>query len=162
MPIRRACVRDRLTRLINGRWIMSRFARLPLALSVTAVAALGLSAPSALAAAAQSAHRAAAPAGVQQATLVGELGVEGGAYPGGFHPTAGTVQVAFSDQPLVLLKHVGKSGHFRIELASGSYEVTGCGPSSSGSRFGECSKPRGITLKSGEVKHIRLIWAEVP
>jgi hypothetical protein len=97
----------------------------------------------------------------QQALLVGVLGYEGGAFPGGFHPTAGTVDVAFSNPPIVLIKHVGPSGHFKIPLAPGSYTVTGCGPSSSGGH-GICGRSKNITLSPGEVDHIRLIWAFVP
>jgi len=35
--------------------------------------------------------------------LAGQLGVEGGAFPGKFHPTAGTVDVEFRSPPLVLV-----------------------------------------------------------
>ena len=97
-----------------------------------------------------------------EAVLAGELGYDGGAYPGRFHPTSGTVEVEFYSQPLVLEQDVGSSGHFRITLASGKYAVIGCGPSSSGSSQGECSMPKNVTLSSGEVKTIRLVWARVP
>jgi len=97
-----------------------------------------------------------------KAVLAGELGYEGGAYPGKFHPTSGTVEVEFYSQPLVLEQHVGSSGHFRITLAPGKYTVIGCGPSASGSSQGQCSKPKNITLSSGEVHFIKLVWAMVP
>lgn len=99
----------------------------------------------------------------KQSAIVGELGYEGGAAPGGFHPTAGTVQVEFSSVPLTLEKHVGKSGHFHIKLGPGSYKVIGCGPSTSTSGTnGECGQPQNITLVPGEVDYIQLIWAYVP
>jgi hypothetical protein len=90
---------------------------------------------------------------------VGQLGVEGGAYPGGFRPTAGTVEVEFNSVPLTLLKHVGKSGKFDIKLSPGSYTVFGCGPKTSGN---QCSQPQDITLAAGEVDHIQLVWAYLP
>lgn len=104
---------------------------------------------------------AAGDASGNQAVLAGKLGYEGGAYPGKFHPTSGTVEVEFQNPPLVLEKHVGKSGHFRIQLSPGSYTVIGCGPSSSGGSS-QCSQPQNVTLTAGEVDHITLIWAYVP
>src|SRR5580704_1871971 len=80
------------------------------------------------------------PVGVAQAAtsvpiapslLEGTLGYVGGAAPGGFHPTSGTVEVEFYSQPLALLEKVGPSGHFKITLAPGRYTVIGCGPTSS-------------------------------
>lgn len=106
----------------------------------------------------------AAPAGAvapRRALLAGELGFEGGPYPGGFHPTAGTVDVAFHSVPLVLVKAVGPSGHFAIPLGAGAYTVTGCGPSSTGVSH-QCSRPQTVVLQPGQVDHIRLIWAYVP
>ncbi len=133
---------------------MSRLINLALAVSAAGIAITGLQAAPAQAATATS----------TQALLVGELGYEGGAYPGGFHPTAGTVYVAYdSVTPITLEQAVGPSGHFRIPLAAGKYTVIGCGPSaSSGAASGQCSKPKNLTLTSGEVDHIRLIWARVP
>jgi hypothetical protein len=99
-----------------------------------------------------------------QSALVGKLGYEGGAFPGKFHPTAGSVVVNFDGPtPLSLEKHVGSSGHFRIKLPAGQYTVIGCGPSASGTApSGQCSKPVNVTLTSGEVDHIKLVWAMVP
>jgi hypothetical protein len=102
------------------------------------------------------------------ATLVGHLGYEGGAYPGGFHPTAGVVDVSFHFLPLVLVSTVGRSGKFSIRLAPGTYTVSGCETPVSGSSAhpalttGPCSTPITLTLKAGQVKHLRLIWAYVP
>jgi hypothetical protein len=120
-----------------------------------AVAALTLAliTPSAAAQAATTVHR---------AVLTGELGYEGGVAPGGFHPTSGSVQVAFYFLPLVLDQPVGSSGHFRITLSPGRYTVIGCGPSAWTAPHGGCSSPRNLTLRSGEVRHIRLVWAFVP
>jgi hypothetical protein len=98
---------------------------------------------------------------VKQADLVGVLGYEGGAFPGKFHPTSGTVDVAFSNPPITLVKQVGPTGHFNIPLPPGRYTVVGCGPSSSGGQ-GTCGQPKIVKLSSGEVDHIRLVWAMVP
>ena len=99
-----------------------------------------------------------------EAELVGKLGYEGGAPPGGLHPTSGSVIVNVDGPtPLSLEKKVGPSGHFKIPLPAGSYTVIGCGPSSSGSAASaQCSKPKNITLTRGEVDHIKLVWALVP
>jgi hypothetical protein len=133
---------------------MSRKSIAGLSVSLGAVAALGLQAGPALAGAATPAA---------QSAIVGVLGYEGGAAaPAGFHPTAGTVEVEFPDQPLILLKHVGASGHFRIPLGPGTYTLIGCGPSSTSSGTGACGKPQNVTLKAGEVDHVRLVWAMVP
>ena len=131
---------------------MSRLMNLALALTASCTALIGLQvAP---------AHAATSPG--NDALLVGELGYEGGALPGGFHPTSGTVEVEFYSVPLVLEKKVGKSGHFKIELSPGKYTVIGCGPSTSGTPNSQCSSPQTLSLAAGEVDHIKLIWAYVP
>jgi hypothetical protein len=132
---------------------MSRFRNFSVAASIGVMAAVGLqSAP---------AHVGASQPRVEQAVLAGVLGYEGGAYPGHFHPTAGTVDVEFSNPPITLVKNVGSSGHFKIPLSPGSYTVIGCGPSSSGGQ-GTCGRPKQVTLSSGQVRHIRVVWAMVP
>ncbi len=132
---------------------MARLLSLVAALSVSCLLGLGL----------QVAPAHAATPSVKQALLVGELGIEGGAYPGLFHPTAGTVEVEFANPPLVLLKKVGRSGQFRIALGPGTYTVIGCGPSGSAGISGrQCSRPQTVTLAPGEVDYLMLIWAYVP
>jgi hypothetical protein len=131
---------------------MKRLTNLALALSATGIAAIGLQAVPA--------HAATTPK--HQSAIVGELGFEGGAAPGKFHPTAGTVEVQFKSVPLTLEKHVGKSGHFAIRLSPGNYTVIGCGPAASSTSTGQCSKPKNIHLVSGEVDYLKLIWAYVP
>ena len=88
--------------------------------------------------------------------IVGTLGYEGGAYPRGFHPTAGRVTVEFNNLPLVLLQRVGPSGHFQIPLPPGTYTVTGCG------QGGLCGRPKTVIVRPDQVRQIRLIWAFVP
>jgi hypothetical protein len=129
------------------RAIMSRLLKFAVALSVSSVAAVGL----------QAAPAHASTTAGQQSAIVGELGVDVG--PGAFEPTAGTVEVEFDSHPLVLEKHVGKSGNFHIKLSPGSYTVIGCGPKKSGN---QCSQPQNITLAPGEVDHLQLIWASLP
>jgi hypothetical protein len=131
---------------------MSRLTNLTLALSASTIALIGLQAAPA--------HAGTTP--TPRSAIVGELGYEGGAAPGGFHPTAGTVEVEFNSHPLVLEKHVGKSGQFRIKLSPGSYTVIGCGPSGTGTGTGQCSQPQNINLVAGEVDHVQLIWAYAP
>ena len=132
---------------------MSRLTNLALAVSASSIAMIALQAAPAHAATTTS----------SQALLVGELGFEGGAYPGGFHPTAGRVEVVFYSVPLTLEKPVGPSGHFKIPLAAGRYTVIGCGPSASSSTASSlCSKAKNLTLTPGEVDHIRLVWAYAP
>lgn len=97
-----------------------------------------------------------------RAEIVGRLGIEGGAYPGRFRPTAGTVFVAFDLQPLVLVRSVGPSGRFDLRLSPGEYTLTGCGPASSASPVGRCGPPQNVTLVAGEVDHVRLPWLLAP
>jgi hypothetical protein len=132
---------------------MSRFVKVLLAVCAGSMALVALQATPAHAATTTRA----------QALLVGKLGIEGGAYPGRFHPTAGSVEVEFYSVPLTLRQPVGRSGHFRIPLAAGMYTVIGCGPSgSSSTASGPCGKPMNLTLTPGEVDHIKLVWAFVP
>jgi hypothetical protein len=133
---------------------MSRLSNLAVAVSAGSIGMIAV----------QAAPAHAAPSPRAQALLVGKVGFEGGAFPGSFHPSAGTVVVNFDGiTPLSLEKQVGPSGRFKIPLPAGEYTVTGCGPSSSGTTpSGQCSKPMTLTLTSGEVDHIKLIWAMVP
>jgi hypothetical protein len=133
---------------------MSRVLKFVGAVSVSAIAATGFQA--------LPAHATAPATTSSQALLVGKLGFEGGPYPGGFHPTAGSVDVEFSNPPLVLVKQVGLSGYFRIPLGPGTYTVIGCGPSTSPGSSGLCGRPKSVTLTAGEVDHIRLVWAYAP
>ncbi len=126
-----------------------------MAASLGAISAVGIQAAPALASSDVAPHSTSA--------IVGVLGYEGGGPSTTFHPTSGTVEVEFTNPPLVLLKKVGNTGHFRIPLGPGSYTVIGCGPSSSASGGSPlCGQPQNITLKAGEVDHIRLIWAYLP
>jgi len=131
---------------------MSRLTKLAVTLAASSVALVAL----------QTAPTHAATVPKHQAALVGELGYEGGAYPGGFHPTSGTVQVDFTSHPLVIEKHVGSSGSFHFTLAPGSYTVIGCGPAESGTSTNRCSKPKNVHLIAGQVHHLKLVWLEAP
>lgn len=125
-----------------------------IAASVGAISALGMQAAPALAS---------SNAGPSTGSaIVGVLGYEGGAASADFHPTSGTLDVEFTNPPLVLVKKVGDSGHFRLPLKPGTYTIIGCGPSSSSGATPQCGQPQNITLKAGEVDHIRVVWAYVP
>ena len=99
---------------------MSRLKKLALALSVIGIAVVGL-------------HTVPADAGTTSAhrsALVGELGIEGGAAPGGFHPTAGTVEVEFKSVPLVLDKARGQIRPLRYHTLAGllhGHRLRSCG-----------------------------------
>ena len=44
----------------------------------------------------------------------------------------------------------------------GKYTVIACGPSASDTSQGRCSKPKDLTLSSGEVLFIKFVRAMVP
>jgi len=133
---------------------MSEFVKRALALFASTMTVIGLQAAPAFASSGAG-HKSAG----HNSAIVGKLGVEGGAYPGRFRPTAGTVEVEFNSLPLVLVEAVGKSGKFDIKLSPGSYTVFGCGPKGSGN---QCSQSQDIELASGEVDDIQLVWAHLP
>jgi hypothetical protein len=137
----------------SGRLRMARKLVFGMAASLGAISAVGIQAAPALASS--------NVAPTSKSAIVGVLGYEGGGPTNKFHPTSGTVEVEFMNPPLVLEKKVGDTGHFRIPLGPGNYAVIGCGPSSSGSTP-LCGQPQNVTLKAGEVDHIRVIWAYVP
>jgi hypothetical protein len=133
---------------------MPRLAKLASTLLAGTMTVIGLQAAPAFAS-----SRAGLKSSGPTSAIVGKLGVEGGAYPDGFRPTAGTVEVEFNSLPLVLIKAVGKSGKFDIKLSPGSYTVFGCGPQGSGN---QCSQSQDISLTKGEVDDIQLVWAHLP
>lgn len=96
------------------------------------------------------------------AEVVGRLGYEGGAFPGTFTPTAGTVFVQFDLRPLELVRSVGASGSFALHLASGTYTLTGCGPGNPTSPVGPCGRSKTVTLTANEKVHVQLVWLLAP
>jgi len=104
---------------------------------------------------------AAAPSGAN-ATIIGKLGYEGGAFPGRFKPTAGTVFTQFDGQPLELTTAVGPTGTFKLHLSPGTYTLTGCGPGTSTSPVGRCGQPVTVTLAAHEKDHLKLVWLMAP
>ena len=96
------------------------------------------------------------------AEIIGQLGYEGGAYPGTFKPTAGTVFVQFDLRPLQLVHAVGKSGSFKLHLSPGTYTLTGCGPATSTAPVGQCGRPMTVTLVAHETDHLQLVWLMAP
>jgi len=89
-------------------------------------------------------------------TITGQLGFEGGPAPGGFHATAGLVQVAGSKT--VELVKVPTSGNFTVHVQPGRYSLTGCG----GAKDDQCGSPQNVTVTAGAVKHVQVVWAFVP
>jgi len=130
---------------------MSRFSLFAATVAASAFAVTGLSALPA---------QAATPSG--GAEIIGQLGYEGGAYPGTFKPTAGTVFVQFDLRTLELVQTVGKSGSFKLHLSPGTYTLTGCGPAMSISPVGQCGSPQTVTLVAHEKDHLQLVWLMAP
>jgi hypothetical protein len=132
---------------------MAHLFRTVLRASVGIVVALGVLAATPTAVSASSTGR---------SRLVGELGYEGGAAPAPFHPTAGTVEVWFTLNPLVLDWKVGPSGRFKIPLGPGTYAIVGCGPTSTAASAPLCGNKTTVTLRAGEVHRVRVVWAYAP
>jgi hypothetical protein len=88
--------------------------------------------------------------------ITGQLGYEGGAYPGGFHPTAGVVRFA-GPQKVGPVK-VPKSGHFTVPVEPGVYKLTGC----SGTKNRQCGLPEKVTVKARTTRHVKVIWLLAP
>jgi hypothetical protein len=95
---------------------------------------------------------------VHRAVLDGDLGVVGGPYPGGFHPTPGTVEVV--GKTIAMQAIVGRSGEFHLQLPPGIYTVSGCGPTAGSAPM--CSPSKTIRLHVGQFDHLELVWAQVP
>jgi hypothetical protein len=93
-----------------------------------------------------------APHGV----ISGQLGYEGGAYPGRFHPTAGLVKFA-GPQKVGPVK-VPKSGNFTVHVVPGDYTLTGC----SGTKDSQCGSPQDVTVKAGKTRHVQVVWLMAP
>jgi len=110
---------------------------LPVAVSLSAVAAV----------AAPTAH----------GIVTGQLGLEGGPYPGGFHATAGIVKFADGPQKLRPVK-VPDSGDFTVHVVPGGYTLTGC----SGTKDSQCGRPQDVTVKAGATSHVQVVWLLAP
>ena len=93
---------------------------------------------------------------VTDGTITGQLGIEGGPAPGGFHPTAGVVKVA-GPQTVGPVK-VPKSGNFTIHVQPGRYTLTGCG----GTKDKTCGSPQHVTVKAGATRQVQVVWAFAP
>jgi len=90
-------------------------------------------------------------------TIAGQLGFEGGAYPGGFHATAGVVKV--TDGPhKVKPVTVPESGEFTVHVVPGTYTLTGCG----GTKDKQCGPPQSITVEAGATIHVQVVWLLAP
>jgi len=118
--------------------------RLALVAALTATFALGSS----------TAWAAAGPSG-SHGVISGQLGYEGGAYPGLFHATAGIVKVKGPDGNGRV--KVPASG-FSMRVAPGHYVLTGC----SGTRNKQCGPPDPVTVKAGKTSHVEVVWLLAP
>ena len=88
--------------------------------------------------------------------ISGQLGYEGGAYPGGFHPTAGLVK--FVGPQTVGTVKVPESGDFTVDVVPGDYTLTGC----SGTKNRQCGPPQQVTVKAHTTRHVRVVWLLAP
>lgn len=88
--------------------------------------------------------------------IAGELGYEGGAYPGKFHPTAGLVRVA--GPKLSQTVEVGPTGRFSVVEPPAKYTLVGCG----GTDDSQCGPAVHVTVKAGRTVHVKVPWALVP
>jgi hypothetical protein len=87
--------------------------------------------------------------------IAGQLGFEGGPYPGGFHPTAGVVKYAGPQTGRV---KVPGSGDFTVDVAPGAYTLIGCG----GTRNEQCGPTQDITVKAHKTSHVQVVWLLAP
>jgi hypothetical protein len=88
--------------------------------------------------------------------IAGQLGFEGGAYPGGFHPTAGLVK--FVGPEKVRPIKVPESGDFTMRVVPGVYTLTGCG----GTRNRQCGPPQQVTVKTRTTSRVQVAWLLAP
>ena len=88
--------------------------------------------------------------------ISGQLGYEGGAYPGTFHPTAGLVKFA-GPQKVGPVK-VPKSGDFTVHVIPGHYTLTGC----SGTNDKQCGPPQQVTVKARTTSRVQVPWLLAP
>jgi hypothetical protein len=99
---------------------------------------------------------AATPLMTSHGAIVGQLGYEGGAYPGGFHPTAGLVK--FTGPQKVAPVKVPQSGDFSVHVVPGDYTLTGCG----GTKNKQCGPPQQVTVKARATTHVQVPWLLAP
>lgn len=88
--------------------------------------------------------------------IAGQLGYEGGAYPGKFHRTAGVVDVAGPKNASTVT--VPASGRFTLAVTPGSYTLTGCG----GTNDKQCGPPQDVTVKAQKTSHVQVPWLLAP
>jgi hypothetical protein len=88
--------------------------------------------------------------------ISGQLGIEGGPYPGGLHPTAGVVKVE-GPQKVGRVK-VPESGSFAVDVVPGVYTLTGCG----GTKNRQCGPPQDVTVKAQKTTHVEVPWLLAP
>jgi hypothetical protein len=97
-----------------------------------------------------------AGASTRHGVIAGQLGYEGGAYPGRFHPTAGVVDVTGPRNAGTVT--VPGSGRFTLDVPPGSYTLTGCG----GTKDKQCGPPQDVTVKAQKTSHVQVPWLLAP
>jgi hypothetical protein len=88
--------------------------------------------------------------------ITGQLGYEGGAYPGGFRPSPGVIK--FVGPQKVRPVKVPTSGDFTVHVVPGHYTLTGC----SGTRNRQCGTPQPVTAKAHTTSHVQVVWLRAP
>lgn len=127
-----------------------------MALRLASVVVLATVAGVALGAVPTTVVAAANPSATSHGVISGQLGFEGGAYPGRFHPTAGLVKFA-GPQKVEPVK-VPESGDFTVHVAPGDYTLTGCG----GTKNRQCGPPQQVTVKARATSHVQVPWLLAP
>jgi hypothetical protein len=88
--------------------------------------------------------------------VTGQLGYEGGAYPGLFHPTAGVVKFEGPQSPQRV--KVPESGDFTVDVVPGHYTLTGCG----GTKNRQCGPSEQVIVRSRATTHVQVPWLLAP
>ncbi len=94
-------------------------------------------------------------------TVAGQIGYEGGAFPGGFHPTSGSVKIVAATASASKVLEVGNSGNFKVLLAPGKYTFIGCAQA----HAVQCAQKglwQKVTVKSGSTQSVQLVTFLAP
>ncbi len=92
-------------------------------------------------------------------TVTGQVGYEGGAFPGGFHATTGSVKI--SNASSVRVVEVPTVAGFSVALSPGAYTFVGC----AGAHATQCPVSflwQTIVVKAGSTQTVQLVTFLAP
>lgn len=92
-------------------------------------------------------------------TVNGQVGYEGGAYPGGFHATSGSVKI--SNASAVRVVEVPTAAGFSVTLDPGTYTFVGC----AGAQATQCAASylwQTVVVKAGSTQTVQLVTFLAP